>query len=49
MIDEWYPDKTKLEMFARATFMGWDVHGNEASTIKQTYLGKPHEEAVKME
>ena len=38
LIDEWYPDKTKLELFARDTFNGWDVHGNEASTIKQTYL-----------
>lgn len=38
LIDEWYPDKTKLELFARDTFYGWDVHGNEASDIKQTYL-----------
>ena len=38
LIDEWYPDKTKLELFARDTFYGWDVHGNEASPIKQTYL-----------
>ena len=38
LIDEWYPDKTKLELFARDTFLGWEVHGNEASTNKQTYL-----------
>ena len=40
LIDEWYPDKTKLELFARDTFQGWDVQGNEASTNKQTYLDK---------
>ncbi len=45
LIDEWYPDKSKLELFARATFMGWDVYGNEASTFKQTYLGNIREEA----
>ena len=38
LIDEWYPDKSKLELFARDTFQGWDVHGNEASTKKQMYL-----------
>jgi len=38
LIDQWYPDKTKLELFARDTFYGWDVHGDEASVIKQTYL-----------
>ena len=40
LIDEWYPDKTKLELFARDTFEGWEVQGNEASTNKQTYLDK---------
>jgi len=40
LIDEWYPDKTKLELFARDTFQGWEVHGNEASTNKQTYLDR---------
>ena len=38
LIDEWYPDKTKLELFARDTFCGWDTHGNEASGNKQMYL-----------
>lgn len=37
-IDGWYPNQRKLELFARDTFIGWDVYGNEASDIKQTYL-----------
>jgi len=28
-INEWYPKKTKIELFARQRFEGWDVWGNE--------------------
>ena len=30
MIAEWFPDASKLEMFARSKGEGWDVWGNEA-------------------
>ena len=29
MIDRWYPDCKKLEMFCRSPKQGWDVFGNE--------------------
>ena len=29
MIDKWFPNTNKLEMFARTTGIGWDVWGNE--------------------
>ncbi|GAF69152.1 unnamed protein product, partial [marine sediment metagenome] len=35
LIHKWYPDKTKIELFARKepelfdSFEGWDVWGNE--------------------
>jgi len=38
LINDWYPDKTKLEMFTREAFQGWDTHGNEVSPRTQTYL-----------
>lgn len=28
-ISKWYPDKTKIELFAREEHAGWDVWGNE--------------------
>ena len=31
-IASWYPDKDKVELFARETSVGWDVFGNEVST-----------------
>jgi len=37
LINEWYPDKTKIELFAREKTKGWDVWGNEVkSDIKLT-------------
>jgi len=29
LIAQWYPDKNKLELFARIRTEGWDVFGNE--------------------
>jgi len=34
-IAEWYPNATKLEMFARTAEDGWDTWGNEAPPDKQ--------------
>lgn len=39
LISEWYPDKTKVELFARQKTEGWDVWGNEVESdieLKQT-------------
>ena len=38
LINNWYPDKSKIELFARDTFYGWDTHGNQAGSKKQMYL-----------
>ena len=32
LIDSWYPDKTKLELFARSKKFGWDCWGNEVES-----------------
>src|SRR5437764_13698281 len=32
LISWWYPNETKLEMFARETTPGWDVWGNEVNS-----------------
>jgi site-specific DNA-methyltransferase (adenine-specific) len=32
MIDKWYPNLDKLEMFARSKRIGWDVWGNEVDS-----------------
>ena len=32
LIDTWYPDKTKLELFSRCRRFGWDVWGNEVDS-----------------
>jgi len=31
-INKWYPDKTKIELFAREKTPGWDVWGNEVES-----------------
>jgi len=31
-IDEWYPDATKIEIFARNKRLGWDCWGNEVDS-----------------
>lgn len=38
LIAEWWPDASRLEMFARDAFEGWDVWGNEAPTSIQMLL-----------
>ena len=40
LITRWYPDKTKIELFARQRFDDWDVWGNQAPNIIQNTLGK---------
>ena len=43
LIAEWYPDKTKVELFAREKTEGWDVWGNEVESdidLSQTKGGK---------
>lgn len=35
LIAFWYPEETKLEMFARETSPGWDVWGNEVNSSVQ--------------
>lgn len=37
-IEEWYPDKTKIELFAREVFETWSAFGNEVPTSQQTRL-----------
>ena len=31
LISKWYPDKEKIELFARVKFKSWDVWGNEVN------------------
>jgi len=38
LISEWYPEKLKIELFARERYEGWDAWGNEVSSIVQTTL-----------
>ena len=38
LISEWYPDKSKIELFARERFEGWDAWGNEAPQDIQKIL-----------
>jgi len=40
LINEWYPDANKLEMFARECFDGWDAYGNQLSDTIQKELIK---------
>lgn len=37
-ISQWYPDKSKIELFARDWFEGWDVFGNEIPDTMQKLL-----------
>lgn len=39
LIEGWYPDKTKIELFARQKTEGWDVWGNEVES--DVNLSKP--------
>jgi len=39
IIEEWYPNKTKIELFARQRFEGWDAWGNETPNEVQMKLG----------
>ncbi len=32
LIDSWYPNATKLELFSRRRRMGWDCWGNEVES-----------------
>jgi N6-adenosine-specific RNA methylase IME4 len=38
LISKWYPNSTKIEIFARQHFEGWDVYGNEVPTGVQKTL-----------
>jgi N6-adenosine-specific RNA methylase IME4 len=38
LISQWYPDKTKIELFAREHFECWDVWGNEIPMDTQKVL-----------
>ena len=38
MINDWFPDKSKIELFARTTSTGFDTFGNEVSPYKYTTL-----------
>ena len=37
MIDEWYPNMSKIELFARTTDSKWAAFGNEVSKTKQLF------------
>lgn len=34
LINDWYPDKSKIELFARQSSSGFDVWGNQSSNLK---------------
>lgn len=36
LIEKWYPDKSKIELFARKHIFGWDVMGNEINNNQRT-------------
>ena len=38
LISEWFPNTTKLEMFARERIEGWDCYGNELPKTTQKLL-----------
>ena len=38
LINKWYPDKTKLELFARNRYDGWDAYGNELNDTIQKMI-----------
>ena len=37
-INSWYPDKSKIELFARQRFQGWDTWGNEVPSDTQLLI-----------
>ena len=37
-ISEWFPDASKIELFARDKFEGWATFGNEVSVVTQRRL-----------
>jgi len=38
LINDWYPDKSKIELFARVTSVGFDTFGDQVSSHKYTTL-----------
>ena len=38
LIEQWFPNANRLELFARQRFEGWDVWGNEAPKEQQNKL-----------
>jgi len=44
LIASWFPDTTKLEMFARMAPKGWDTWGNEIETEVEIQSTEKHEE-----
>ena len=46
LISKWYPNASKIELFSRQRFEGWDVWGNEAPKDTQMLLKNNTSEIV---